>query len=256
MNRFCVLLQLSRNDIRARYAGSLFGILWAFALPLVTILVFWYVFELGFRNAPVDEVPYILWFSAAYIPWVFFTDCTSSGCRSLVEYSCLVRKIRFDVRIIPMIKAVSAAFVHAFFVLFLLVMYRVCGYRLRVYSLQLLYYASAAVMLGMGLNWFLSAVTVFFNDMSALYSLVIQVGFWVTPILWNEETMVNESVRRMLSLNPMHYIVNGYRDSLLSGRLFWDRPGETALFWGITAGLWTAGLLVFEKLRPFFADEV
>lgn len=256
MNTLRVLLRLSRNDIRARYAGSLFGILWAFAMPLVTILVFWYVFELGFRNVPVDDAPYILWFSAAYIPWVFFTDCTSAGCQSLVEYSYLVRKIRFDVRIIPLIKTVSAAFIHIFFVLFLLGMYRIYGYPLRGSCLQLVYYGFAAAMLAMGLNWLLSAVNVFFKDMSSLYSLFVQVGFWVTPILWNEATMVNESVRKVLSLNPMHYIVNGYRDSLLTGRLFWEKPGETALFWGITAVLWALGLGVFARLRPFFADEV
>ena len=62
------ILQLAKNDIRSRYSNSLLGIVWAFVMPLVTILVFWYVFQRGFKNLPVGDAPYILWFSAAYIP--------------------------------------------------------------------------------------------------------------------------------------------------------------------------------------------
>ena len=68
--------------------------------------------------------------------------------------------------------------------------------------------------------------------------------------------MVNDSVRRVLGINPMHYIVNGYRDSLLFHKWFWEEPYETASFWIITIVFWVIGRMVFRKLSPFFADEV
>ena len=97
-------MALARNDIKARYSNSIFGILWAFATPTATILVFWFVFQMGFRNPPVADVPYILWFVTAYIPWIFFTDALTSGCNCLVEYSYLVKKIRFRVEILPLVR--------------------------------------------------------------------------------------------------------------------------------------------------------
>ena len=251
-----IIFQLSKNDIKAKYANSLFGIVWAFAMPLVTILVFWYVFQLGFKNLPVEDVPYILWFSAAYIPWIFFVDFTTAGCNSLVEYSFLVKKIKFNIRYIPIMKLISALFVHIFFICFLFAMYLIYGNHLNLFNLQVVYYSFCTCILGMGLTWFLSSVNVFFKDLNSIYSIVVQIGFWITPILWNEDTMVDEGVKRVLSLNPMHYVVNGYRDSLFFGKYFWEKPYETIVFWTVTIVIFAAGKLVFEKLLPFFADEV
>lgn len=256
MNRFTALLQLARNDIKSKYSNSLLGIIWAFVMPLITILVFWYVFQMGFKNPPVEDAPYILWFSAAYVPWIFFVDITTAGCNSLVEYSFLVKKIKFNVQLIPLMKLISSLFVHSFFVLFLFLMYMIYGYHLSIYNIQVIYYSLAAAVFGLGLVWLLSAVNVFFKDMNSLFNVIIQIGFWVTPILWNEETMVDEGVRRVLSLNPMHYVVNGYRNSLLFEKWFWESPGEALGFWALTAVIWTLGRLVFKKLSPFFADEV
>ena len=221
-NKLNTILQLAKNDIRSRYSNSLLGIVWAFVMPLVTILVFWYVFQRGFKNLPVGDAPYILWFSAAYIPWIFFVDVVTQG----------------------------------FFVVFLLVMFLVYGYGLTPYALQIIYYSFSVCALGLGLTWLLAAVTVFFKDMNALVNVLIQIGFWVTPILWNEDTMVDLSVRKVLSVNPMHYIVNGYRDSMIFHRWFWENPGETITFWVITLLIWILGRVVFRRLSPFFADEV
>ena len=99
-------------------------------------------------------------------------------------------------------------------------------------------------------------MTVFFKDMTSLVNVCVQIGFWVTPILWNEDTMVNESVKHALMLNPMHYIVNGYRNSFIFKKWFWETPQETIYFWVITLLILVIGRIVFKRLKPFFADEV
>lgn len=251
-----LLISLARNDLRARYSSSVLGALWAFVMPLVTILVFWYVFQLGFKNLPVGDAPYILWFSTAYIPWVFFSDAVSSGSSSLLEYSYLVKKIRFDVRIIPAIKVISALFVHLFFVAFLFAMAFLYRYPLGRSAFQVLYYMACAGLHALALSYLLSAFTVFFKDTASILSVILQVGFWATPILWNEEQMVNGSVQKILRLNPMHYVIQGYRDSLLFGKSLSARGGEGLYFWVVTLVLLLAGFIVFKRLSPFFADEV
>jgi len=253
---FRTIIQLAKNDIKARYANSFLGIIWAFVMPLITILVFWYVFQMGFKNLPVGNAPYILWFSAAYIPWVFFSDIIISGSGSLIEYSFLVKKIKFNVEAIPIIKLVSSAFVHLFFIVFLIVMFGVYEYGFNLCNLQIIYYTLATAVYGLGLVWLLSASAVFFKDTISIVNVCIQIGFWITPILWNEESMVDENVAKVLSLNPMHYIINGYRDSLIFNKWFWENGSDTLYFWTITIIIFIMGVLVFRRLKPFFADEV
>lgn len=255
-NELKLISRLAQNDIKSRYSSSFFGIIWAFVMPLITILVFWYVFQLGFKNLPVSNAPYILWFSAAYVPWIFFTDVITYGSNSFIEYSYLVKKIKFKIIYIPLIKLISAIFVHGFFILFLFFMFVLYRYPITVYSIQILYYSFALSVLALGLNYLFASVTVFFRDASSMINIIIQIGFWVTPILWDEKSMVDKRVIRVLSLNPIHYVINGYRDSLIYCKGFWDNPAETAYFWSFSLILFVLGITVFKRLSPFFADEV
>ena len=250
------LLQLARNDLRSRYSSSVLGILWAFVMPLITIVVFWFVFQMGFRNPPIGDCPYILWFCAAYIPWIFFTDLLTNGSGCLVEYSYLVKKIRFQVSVIPVVKLLSASIIHLFFITMLCLMGAVYGLSFHPAMIQMLYYSFAAGVLGLSLMYLLCAMTVFFKDTGSIVNIIVQIGFWLTPIMWNEQTMPEGVIQQILALNPMHYIVTGYRSCLLEGRWFWENPAGTLGFWAFTLTMLLVGILFFRKLRPFFADEV
>ena len=96
-----LIMNLARNDFRARYSASFLGAVWAFVQPLITILVFWFVFQMGFKSAPVDNIPYILWFIPAYVPWIYFSDILTSCAGCMQEYSYLVKKVRFHIEILP-----------------------------------------------------------------------------------------------------------------------------------------------------------
>lgn len=254
--RMKMMLDLVRNDIKSRYSSSIFGVLWAYAMPMATIFVFWFVFQMGFRNLPVGDAPFILWFVTAYIPWIFFTDALTSGCNCLVEYSYLVKKIRFNVAILPMVKVLSALFLHLFFCLFLCAMRLVYKLPFTVHMIQMIYYSLAAGVFATGLIYLLSAFTVFFKDTVSVVNIIVQIGFWVTPVMWNEQTMADENIRKILALNPMHYVVSGYRACFLDGAWFWENPGEGIYFWCVSLLLLLVGTTVFRKLCPFFADEV
>ena len=104
-----LVLSLVKNDLKSRYSGSALGLVWAFVQPLITVLVFWFVFT-GFRNAPVDNVPFIIWFVAAYIPWTFFNDGLLSTTNVFYEYSYLVKKMKFKIWLLPIIKLLSSFF--------------------------------------------------------------------------------------------------------------------------------------------------
>ena len=79
---------LAKNDFRKKFAGSYLGVVWALVQPVVTVLVYWFVFQVGLRQtSKVGGVPFILWMLAGLVPWFYFNDALQGGTKSLVEYS-------------------------------------------------------------------------------------------------------------------------------------------------------------------------
>ncbi|QNK42419.1 ABC transporter permease [Caproicibacter fermentans] len=248
-----ILFGLAKNDFKAKFAASFLGITWAFIQPLVTLLVFWFVFQVGFKNPPVSNVPFIVWFTPAYLAWAFFSEALVSGTNCLLEYSYLVKKVNFRVSMIPLVKILSSAFVHVAFIGFIFLMLLLCGLPFSVYNIQVIYYFSCTCILLIGLCWLLSALAPFLKDTVNIVSVFIQIGFWITPIFWSPDKM-SPWVQNVLKLNPMFYICRGYRDSFVNHMWFWQRGYTNLFFWGITIILFFAGAYLFRKLRPHFAD--
>ena len=248
-----LLFGLARNDFKSRFANSFLGVVWAYVQPLVTMLVFWYVFQIGLRNSNIDSYPFIVWYAPAFLVWTFFADTLSSMTNSLMEYSYLVKKVNFNVAIIPSVKLLSGIFVHTAFLGFIVVLNCVYHIPLSVYYLQVFYYFFCTVALLFAQGMLFAAIMPFFGDMSNLVGVILQVGFWATPIVWNSDT-VTENVRRLLSYNPMYYICNGYRDSFLFHVGFWEQPIQGVTFWVTTLLTMWLGLSLFRKLRSDFVD--
>lgn len=248
-----VLWTLAKNDFKARFAASFLGGFWAFAQPLITLLVFWFVFQVGFKNPPVSDVPFIVWLTPAYLVWAFFSEALASGTSCMIEYSYLVKKVNFRVSMIPIGKIISSAFIHLgfiVFIFFLLIVYRI---PLSVYNIQVLYYFLCTCFLLLGLDWMLSAIMPFAKDVSSIVNIIIQIGFWVTPIFWTPDNM-SPAVQNILKINPMFYICRGYRDSFIDHVWFWQRGFTNFLFWLVSVLCFVLGAYLFKKLRPQFAD--
>ena len=116
-----LVFSLAKNDFKTKYAGSYFGTVWAFVQPIVTICVYWFVFGLALRNGSDKGVPFVLWLIAGLVPWFFIQEGLTGGTNALLEYNYLVKKVVFNIRILPVVKVFSAVFVHCFFVVIVLV---------------------------------------------------------------------------------------------------------------------------------------
>ncbi|MDO4343703.1 MAG: ABC transporter permease [Eubacteriales bacterium] len=249
-----LMLSLAKNDFKTKYAGSYLGIIWAFIQPVVTVLVYWFVFS-KLRAGAVRDVPFVLWLISGLVPWFFFQDGLNNGTNALIEYSYLVKKVVFKISILPVVKLISATFVHLFFIGVMLLLYIVMGYAPKIAAVQIVYYSFATFMLVLGVTYLTCAVVVFFRDLSQVINIFLQVGVWMTPIMWNfEDLHLSGIIVTILKLNPMYYIVEGYRDALISGRWFWERPVLTLYFWVLTILIFFVGTRVFGKLKIHFAD--
>ncbi len=258
--KISMLWKLAKNDFKSRFAGSFFGVVWAFVNPIVTVLLYWFVFEkalnVGTQSTKAGiTVPYVLWLIAGIVPWFYFSEAWSSGTNSLIEYSYLVKKVVFDIKSLPVVKIISSLFVHVFFIVFLLIMMALYGFYPNLYFLQILYYSFAMICFTIGLTYLTSALVVFFRDLSQIIAIFMQVLMWMTPILWNIDAMnINSVSIKILKLNPMYYIVAGYRDSVINSVWFWERPTLSIYFWVVTIVLFFVGRAIFNKLKIHFAD--
>jgi len=171
-----------------------------------------------------------------------------------LEYNYLVKKVVFKISILPIIKIIAATFIHAFFVCVLLVLAAIYGYYPSVYTLQLFYYSACQFIFVLALCYTTCAVVVFFKDLSQIISIGLQIGMWATPILWNIGEMENSTVITLLKLNPLVYIVNGYRSAVYEKEWFFQDFFSTMYFWIVTVVLFGIGALVFKRLKVHFAD--
>ncbi|MBT0663411.1 ABC transporter permease [Geobacter pelophilus] len=248
-----LILEMTRRDFNAKYLGSYLGMLWAFVHPTVYIVILWFIFGYVFRSQPVSGVPYIIWLSAGIIPWFFFSDALSSATSSILENSFLVKKVAFSIGILPLVKLLSTLVIHLFFMVLIVLLFAGNGSIPPLQTLQIPYYLFASLVLLTGLSWLFSALIIFLRDIGQLVAMALQFLFWGTPIFWSVKQLPSK-YQPIIKLNPVVYIVEGYRDSLINRVWFWEHWLQTVYFWVIAILLLLIGAVVFRRLRPHFAD--
>lgn len=253
-----MIWRLAKNDFKKRYAGSYLGTIWAMVPPIVTVLMYWFVFEKIFGSGPQatytgGEVPYVLFLTAGLVPWFFFSDAIPGAMTSLLEYNYLVKKVVFKVSVLPIIKVIAALFVHVGFSVILVFVAALYGYYPSVYTLQLFYYTFCEFMFILAISYATCSIVLFFRDLQNLVSVLLQVGIWATPILWNINT-IPDKYRSIVKLNPLTYIVEGYRSSVYEHQWFFEHFYSTTYFWIVTALIFVISSLIFRRLKPQFAD--
>ncbi|MBO6149382.1 MAG: ABC transporter permease [Lachnospiraceae bacterium] len=250
-----LIWKLSLNDFRSKYAGSYLGIFWAFVQPVVTVLVYWFVFSVGARTDVTGETtyPFVLWLIAGITPWFFFSDAWGQGTGSLLAYSFLVKKVVFKISILPIIKVISALFIHIFLTLVACLLLILCGYTPSLYWLQLFYFTFCAFFLVLAMSYATCSVMVFFRDLGQIINIALQVGVWLTPIMWHLDAL-SRPWQIIFKLNPVYYLVDGYRMALLDRMWFWEHFYSTAYFWIFSCVTFIIGATVFRRLKSHFAD--
>ena len=173
---------------------------------------------------------------------------------ALVEYTYLVKKVVFNISILPIIKVIAATFIHIFFVGILMIVAICYGYTPTVYTIQILYYSICLFLFVLALSYLTSALVVFIRDLQQVISIALQIGMWATPIMWNIKMLPSDNMKTLFKLNPLVYIVNGYRSAIFEEVWFWEHFYSSTYFWIFTISMFCIGTLVFRRLRSHFAD--
>lgn len=250
-----LIWSLAVNDFTTKYSGAYLGVFWAFVQPIVTTMIYVFVFQIGFKAQPVESgYPYVLWLIAGIVPWFYFGESLMTTANCFLEYSYLVKKVVFPISVLPCVKIISGLFIHLFFVAFGLFIFILLGKAPNIYIIQLIYYMICLIALILAISYLISSIVPFFKDFSQIVNLLVQIGMWLTPIMWDFSIMNLGKFEIVFKLNPMFYIVQGYRDAFVQDIWFWQHPKLTVYFWGVTIVIYILGTNSFKKMKPHLAD--
>lgn len=249
------IYELAKRDFQSQNKNTYLGIIWGYIQPLTYILLLVFVFSIGLRTNPGGDVPFVVYLISGMICWQFFAATFTSLTGVVKAHSFLVRKGDFSLGILHVAKILSSLIPHLVLLLVTMIVCWFHGILPDFYTLQLIYYLAAMFFLLLGLGWISSSTSIFVQDVANVVSIIAQFGFWFTPIIWNI-TRIPQKYQWIIKLNPMCYIVNGYRDSLIYKVPFWEKPFDAMYFWSFTILVLLLGVVVFRRLKPHFGEVI
>lgn len=239
-----------KKDIGGKYKHSFFGLLWSFMNPLLQIAVYAIIFPLIIRN----NIPnYTVFMVCGLIPWNFFSIVINRASFTMIENGNILKKVYFPREILPL-SVVTSETVN-FFISTIIIICFTLAYGMGLTPYILLYPLIAIVqyVLLTGISLIVSSVTVYFRDLQHFIGVLIQLFFYATPIVYSIET-IPENFRWILNVNPMTYIIEGYR-AIFYNQTMPDLK-NLAIIFAIGVVLCIVGYLIFNKLQKRFAEEL
>jgi lipopolysaccharide transport system permease protein len=244
------------RDLKVRYKQTVLGALWIVLQPVVSMVVFTFLFG-NLLNVPSGDVPYPIFAYAALLPWNYFASSLTRSSTSVVSSSHLITKVYFPRLIIPISGVLSGLVDFGIAFLVLVGMMAYFGIAPTAAALLLPLFLLLAMMTALGFGLWLSALNVRFRDVNYLIPYLVQIWMYVTPVIYGS-TLIPERYRFLLGLNPMTGVVEGFRWALLGNRLADAQPpGELfAISIGISLLVLVSGAIFFRRTERTFADII
>lgn len=249
-----IIFQTAMNDLKARYAGSAFGIAWMVIYPLLFLAcyAFVYAFVLRVGTADLTGLHYVAFIFSGLVPYLGFSESVSSTTSSVVANISLLKNTLFPIEYVP-VKAVIVSLPT-----------QICGFAIILIALPFLGRMTWAVPLFLvvwvlqilfqiGLGWMLSAVNVFFRDIQNLVGIVLMMLMMTSPIPFPPGS-VSGGLGMLLMINPLYYIIVPYQQLLIYGAL--PSPFVMIMLAAMSLFFFIAGYYFFRKTKRMFADYV
>ena len=249
------ILKLAKADIVKTYRGAALGWSWAIIKPAVTIFVYWFAFSIGLRaGKDVNGFPFFLWLISGLVPWFYMNDMLTQGTDSIRKYSYLVTKMKFPVSTIPTFVSISKFMVHAILMVIMIMIFIFMGYPPSVYLVQLPFYMLLNFLFFTVFSLSSSLLSAISKDFSNLVKSFITAIFWLSGILWNANTIKIEWLKKLLMLNPVTYLVEGYRNYFINQVWFFEQPKRLMYFIIILGLILIFSIWIYKRLRKEIPD--
>ncbi len=251
-----LIATLTARDLKARYRGSLLGFFWSLANPLLLLGVYTLVFTKFFPQQVVQ--PYPLFLFAGILPWTFFAAAVLESTTSISANAGLIKKVMFPAEALPLVVVLSHLVHFALAIPILLA--AILGFAaLGKFTVSATMLLAPVLMLLQtifiaGIAMTVSSASVLFRDLRDIIANLMQLGFFITPIIYLIDNIHSRTLRALLRLNPMTPFVVAYQDIFFFGRL----PGAADTFLIVAYALVSllVGFFVFDRLRDTLAEAI
>ena len=239
-----------KKEIRGKYKGSWLGVVWTFLNPLLMLAVYAFVFPYILR---VEVENYTIFMIVALIPWNFFTTAVISGTSSITTSGVILKKVYFPREIIPISVTVSQLinFLITCLIMFVFILVSGVGFSVHLIFFPILVLIQSILILG--INFILSSITVFVNDVAHFVQIAMTLGFYATPVVYLS-SMLPKEFQWAMHANPMAVLVESYRSALYYHQvpdLFW-----LAVWSVLSLIILVLGYLLFKRLEKTFVEEL
>jgi ABC-type polysaccharide/polyol phosphate export permease len=249
-----LLKEMVVRDVRARYAGSGLGVLWAFALPILWMLLYTGVFSLVLK-VPVESgyASFPEFLMAGLLPWMAISEGISRSSSCLIDNAAMVKKTVFPLETL-VLSVVIAAVVNELIAFAVYGVYvALVGHLSWPWLLLVVPALLFQVLLTFGLGCVAATLTAFLRDTSHAVGIVLTVGFYATPIVY-PLSLVPARLRPFLGANPVTPLVDLYRRAFTLHAA--PDPGSLAYLAAFSVAAALAGGALFARARPHFADLI
>ncbi|MFV0395389.1 MAG: ABC transporter permease [Coprobacillaceae bacterium] len=260
-NNLYRIYSISKYELVSDMRDSRLGIFWNFANPIIQIITYYFVFGLILSRGDVKMhgvvYPFIDWMLAGMVVWFFISPCITQGCNAIFSKVNVITKMKFPVSILPATVVLKELFNHMIIMGILFAFYIYRGIMPSLHWLGLLYYCFAAVIFAISLSMVTSVLNMLARDTRKLILACMRLLLYITPILWPIAKADDFGwVKIIMKINPIYYIVCGYRDCFLYHNGFSFYWKQALCFWVITAFLFMVGSWMMYKFKHKFIDLI
>lgn len=248
-------VKMARSDLVRTYRGSALGWSWALIKPVITIFIYWFAMSLGLRKGqPHGDYVYFLWLIFGMVPWFYISDMLHRGTECMRKYRYLITKIHYPVSTIPTFVSLSNLFVQSCLLLVVYILSVIMGHPPTLYHLQIFFYLALTYLFFTSWALFAAPISAISADFQNLVKSVVFAFLWISGIFFDIDTLENQTIAAILKLNPITYLVKGFREAFMSEAWFWEHPIRLAVFLAELLIMFLLGLWAYKRLRKEMPD--
>lgn len=263
ISSFYLILRLSAFELKSANTNNYLGRFWEILNPMIQLTIYWFVFGAGIRKGrevPLDngiDVPFFIWMVTGMIVWFFVNPAISASSRSIYSRIQLIAKMSFPMSAIPSFVIMANFYTHLILVAVVTVFLQFTEFKLSIYFIQLPYFMIATLSFLLALALVTSTLSTIVRDVQQVVQSVLKMLLYLTPLLWQTDHLMINGIDFVfvLKLNPLYYIVEGYRAALLGTTWYpAEYPQLTLYFWITVVVLFFIGSVLHLKFRNRFVD--
>lgn len=258
ISHFGMTYRIAKYEDKASYQSHYLGMIWQYLNPAIQVGVYFLVFGMGLRASSAKAgVPYIVWMLVGIVPWFFMSSSILGTSRSIFSKIGIVSKMKFPISILPMVNIVSNFTAYLAMMAIVLISLFANHVPVTIYWWQFIYYFICMMALLFSLGILNSTISVLIRDYHVALQSLMRLLFYLSgPIIDITQGSFPPLLQKIFGLNPLAYVISGFRDTFIYNKWFFDAPVDMLYFWCFVALVLIIGSHLHMRFRSRFVDFV